>query len=129
MGRWLPLLPPHPPKGTRPAAGADAAVRGLWIEGAGGRPLVAGSAWPGLRGRCGTFRQPPAGFLACLVRRRNRVLWERSVAIALPSEGAHGATSKEARVGGRERSEFSGKRGGMAESLSEGQRHSVGVKT
>lgn len=76
VGRWLPLLPRHPPKGTRPAGGADAAIRGLWIEGAGGRPLLAGSAWLGLRGRFGTFRQRPraAGFLVCWVRRRNRVL-------------------------------------------------------
>lgn len=54
---------------------------------------------------------------------------ERSVTTALPSEEPRAATSKESRVGGRERSEFSGKRRRMAEPPSEGQRHSVGVRT
>lgn len=55
VGRWLPLLHPHPPRGARPAG-----VRGT-VEGTSGRPLVAGSAWSGRRGRCGTFRRSPRG--------------------------------------------------------------------
>lgn len=74
------------------ARGAELGGRGRrrrGDEGTGGRPLAAGSAQPGLRRRCGTFRRHPRG---------SWLVWS--------TEGARAATSKGARAGGRPRCEF-----------------------
>lgn len=60
-GALAPAAASAPAEGSEASpGGADAAVRGT-VEGTSGRPLVAGSARSGQRGRCGTFRRSPWG--------------------------------------------------------------------